>query len=230
MRCARVLVLLEAYVDDDLTPRRRQHVETHLQQCADCARQLQGARALQTSLRQLPPLQAPEALRQRLQAAGAAAPAAGAATSTAAAAAPPASRHWQDRLADMVSHTWDVLSGKHAGSAGWLRPAAVVAVLALIVLVWAQQRQPEQSAVVADATYSEEEVMQAHDQARWALAYLANITARAGDEAFIEVGDVMGQVIGEHVVGSVTDAVDRSLKPRSESKEPSTLEEEVQAP
>jgi hypothetical protein len=170
------------------------------------------------SLRQLPPLQAPEALRQRLRAAS---------------AAPAAKRHWQDRLADMVSHTWDVLSGKHAGRAGWLRPAAVVAVLALIVLVWAQQRQPEQSAVVANATgapYTEEELMQAHDQARWALAYLANITARAGDEAFIEVGDVMGQVIGEHVVGSVTDAVDRSLKPRSESKEPSTLEEEVQAP
>ena len=227
LSCARTLVLLDAYLDGDLIEARKQRVALHLSTCADCQAVLGSARRIQASLRDLPALQAPAAVGQRL---AAALPqqqdsAAEANASTPANAVAP---HWQDRLAEVVSRTWDAITGKNGGAAAWLRPAGAVAAIVLVIFVWAQQRPSVQQEDMAQV--SEQELLDASYQARWALAYLAHVTASAGDAAFIQVGNVMGEVIGEHVMGSVTSAVGRSMQPSSEKMDPGAAQEEVQAP
>jgi len=223
MSCARVLVLIEPYVDGELTQGRHARVAAHLETCVACTQALHAAQRVQQTLHALPMLQAPAEVRARLQAALPSAE-----PSVAAAAAAPPERHWQDVIAAGVSRLWDALLGRHEGATGWLRPVGALAVAVLLVVVWALQRPSQPTS--QEPVYSQQELLEAEYQARWALAYLARITAGAGDTAFLQIGDVMGTVIGTHVMGSVTDAVDRSLEPRSEPKEPSTLEEEVQSP
>lgn len=221
LSCARALVLLEPYLDGDLVEARTRRVEMHLQSCVDCRAALGSARQIQTTLRDLPALQAPAAVRQKL---------ADAMLQTESAASVPTSAapHWQDRLAEAVSRSWDAMTGKGGGSAAWLRPAAAVAALVLLVFVWVGQRQPTTEMDIAQ--FSKQELLDADYQARWALAYLAHITASAGDAAFIQVGDVIGGAIGEHALGSVTSAVDRSMQSSSDKKKPGEEEKEVQTP
>jgi anti-sigma factor RsiW len=226
LSCARTLVLLEPYLDGDLLEARRQRVETHLHDCVDCRAAVARSRQIQMTLRDLPALQAPTAVRQKLAIALPRAPR-GAMVKT---------PHWQDRLAAAVSRTWEAVTGQstaqgsdyRSGGASWLRPAAAAVVLVLLVVLWAQQRQP--ATPVDMAQVSEQELLDAQYQTRWALAYLARVTASAGDTAFIQVGNVMSNVIGEHVMGSVTNAVGRSMQPSPEPEQPGTVQEEVQAP
>jgi hypothetical protein len=216
MSCARVLVLIEPFLDGDLSDLRQESVQAHMQQCVDCSTACDAARAIQVSLRDMPALEFPAALHDQLL---------DQIARTTQGRAP----SWQQRLATAVARTWDFMMGKNAGASGWLRPVGGVAVIAIVFVLLAQQRQPEQTTTLVQG-YTEQELQEAGEQALWALAYLARVTARVGDTAFYRVGDVMGDVIGEHAIGSVTDAIGRSMEPDPVNGGPGKPEEEVQTP
>ena len=58
---------IEAYIDGELTPVERGHLEAHVATCAACAAELQDARSLVKSLRALPPITCPDTVSQALQ-------------------------------------------------------------------------------------------------------------------------------------------------------------------
>lgn len=67
--CARILLLLDVYLDDETTAETNVLVQQHVEQCETCARQLQAAHHLRVSVRDaLGHDRAPVSLRQHLHA------------------------------------------------------------------------------------------------------------------------------------------------------------------
>jgi len=215
MSCARVQVLVEPYLDGELSASHQQSVAVHLRHCVDCSAVCEAARAIQVSLRDMPEFEFPVALRDQL-------------LDRIARSTQVRAPAWQQRLAAAVARSWDFMTGRNAGANGWLRPAATLAVVTLVVYLWAQQRQPEQTTLAQGV--STQELQEAGEQARWALTYLARVTVMAGDTAFYRVGSVMGDAVGEHVFGSITHAVGRPMEKTPAAEMPGELEEEVQIP
>ncbi|HYV65236.1 MAG TPA: zf-HC2 domain-containing protein [Myxococcales bacterium] len=86
-------------------------------------------------------------------------------------------------------------------SLAWWRPvlaAASVAALALAIALLGRQPAP-----------GPQDLVRAEQEARWALALVAELTQRA---AMTSVGEVVGGVIGEQAIAPVTDAVQESLE------------------
>ena len=84
---------------------------------------------------------------------------------------------------------------------GWWRPvlaAASVAALALAITLLGRQPAP-----------GPQDLVRAEQEARWALALVAELTQRT---AMTSVGEVVGGVIGEQAIAPVTDAVQKSLE------------------
>ncbi len=184
LSCARAQVLLEAFLDSDLAPARQQRFLAHVEGCAACRTELEAARRVQEGLRALPRWSCPPSVAERVMAQVGAADASFRVP-------------WRERLA-----------GWRQGWQGLWRPVcagASVAVTALLIALLARQPPPPSPETVA--------LQKAEEEVRWALAYVAQVTARASDEALEStVGEVVGNVIGERVVAPVTNAVSRPLK------------------
>jgi anti-sigma factor RsiW len=192
IQCARAHVLLEPYLDGELSAMRLSQLESHLDACADCRVELESARSIQQGLRTLPHRSCPEDVIENVLA-----------------------RVESDSRRSVWSRTRDLLSASMASPTprAWWRPAvASAAVAVMIVVISLLARQPQYNG------YGAEELARAEREARWALLYVAQLTNRAGDAAMGSViGNVMGEVIGERVVRPVTDAV---TKPLGEEKRP----------
>lgn len=190
LSCARAQVLLEPFLDGDLSAARRSCVERHLAACAACRAELDAAETIRTELRALPRLSCPDVvadfvLRQ-------------------AEASRSRSRwsRWREALADVL------------GESVW-RPAAALAgagAVALTLFLLAQQPRVN--------GYTTQEVVRAEVEARYAFALVAQVTTRASDAALEHVvGDVLSDVMGSQVFMPITDAVQRPFsKPRQEKE------------
>lgn len=89
----------------------------------------------------------------------------------------------------------------------WRPSLAVVGVAATATIIALLARPPARPAGEAAA------VAQAEVEVRWALAYVAEVTRRASDDALdLTLGAVLGDVIGRQVVVPVTEAVGKSLE------------------
>ena len=89
----------------------------------------------------------------------------------------------------------------------WRPALAVVGVAATATVIALLARPPARPAGEAAA------VAQAEEEVRWALAYVAQVTRRASDDALdLTLGAVLGDVIGRQVVAPVTEAVGKSLE------------------
>ena len=183
LSCARAQVLLEAFLDGDLEPARQQRFLAHVEGCAACRTEWEAARRVQAGLRSLPRWSCPPAVAERVMAQ------VGADTAF--------RLPWRERLA-----------GWRQGWGGLWRPAFAgvgVAVTALLIALLAREPAPPSPEAVA--------LQQAEQEVRWALAYVAQVTARASDQALEStVGEIVGNVIGERVVAPVTNAVSRPLE------------------
>lgn len=60
LSCVRAHVLVEAYLDGDLTSGRLQRMQRHLASCGSCRDELAAARSIQEELRALPKLSCPD--------------------------------------------------------------------------------------------------------------------------------------------------------------------------
>ena len=151
--CVEAEGLLEAYVDEDLDGAERQRLEAHLDSCPGCREQWQLALHVKDALGALPQLDAPQAVIDRVLVE--------AATEQASGAGGEVKRPW-----------WELLRPSPA----WALVAAVL-LLALLLPLARGPKQPPTSAEV-DA----ETIERATDEARLALAYVAQASRRAGLE------------------------------------------------
>lgn len=65
--CEEVSDLFESFVDGELAGPEQEAVARHVRDCATCRRQVEGLRALQGTLREVPPYQAPPELGDRIK-------------------------------------------------------------------------------------------------------------------------------------------------------------------
>lgn len=216
--CARVLELLEAYVDQELPPPEAQALEAHVLGsggpggvgCWECQRRLRAARRLQRALRSLPTISCPEEVVERALAELRADPegvADEAREHGASARAVPelqlvrsgaTERHEETAGAASPDRgSADVSAKAHAVLWTWLGVAAAVLLSVAGALVfWSspsetgrvhrvdtlQTAQPlpsglQQQAIAQDL--SDEEVVEALEQARLALAVVASVSRRS---------------------------------------------------
>ncbi|HEU4798503.1 MAG TPA: zf-HC2 domain-containing protein, partial [bacterium] len=62
-----VTELLSAYIDDQVSPAERSHIETHLNQCAHCRGHLESLRGSVALVRGLDPVAAPEGFQETVR-------------------------------------------------------------------------------------------------------------------------------------------------------------------
>ena len=191
LSCSRARVLLDAYIDGDLSPVRTSSVENHLAGCSACRDEVQAAQRVRTALRQMPPREMPvrelparESTARGLFAGELPAPAAAA---PGPAAQPQASR----------SPVTALRQPGHRPQ--WWRPLAVAALLAGVVLgaVRVFDRPTETPVTTAD-------VARAELQVRWVMARLGEINRRTSAR-------VREDVIEKSVVGPSARAVETAF-------------------
>jgi anti-sigma factor RsiW len=159
LSCKRAAVLLEAYADGDLSPRRRVQLEAHLATCAACNQELEHARRVRDTLRDLPERLCDDALLEAVatQVRGESRSAAAGRGGVSLAA------RWRDWLA------------RHAVPA-WQPAVAVLAVLLVVAGVGRVFfRAPSEHPV------SPADVQRAELQVRWVMAHLGDISRRTGE-------------------------------------------------
>ena len=177
--CARAQALLEPHLDGELAPGRRTVLEAHLRRCAGCREELAAAQVLRSGLRALPKWRCPEVVLHNVLAQ------VGAEAGTAGLA----SRLASGILARVAAAVW--------------RPALAAASIAALALgIGILARTPRIGAPAEDLVRAERE-------ARWALAYVAELTGRSAMQSV--VGEVVAGVIGKQVIAPLTDAVQRPL-------------------
>jgi len=190
LSCARALVLIEPYVDDDLSTARRHSLEQHLGACAACRDELADARSIRAELQALPRLACPDQVTDFVLGRVATSSPRGAwARLRAAVAQASAGPAWRPALA-----------------------AAGVTVVALVITLLGQQ--PRQNG------YTPQDLARAEVEARWALALVAQVTTRASEAAVGYVfGGVVYDVMGDQVFVPITDAVQKPMFNPPEEKE-----------
>jgi len=189
LSCARAEVLLEAALDGELRREREEQLRAHLRACTACREVEAGVLQVQAGLRALPRWSCPPAVVQSvLDEVG----------------TDSGRRAGLRRRVAALAASW-------AGRAVWRPALAAASVLALALAIAVLARQPVHTGPAAG------DLVRAEQEARWALAYVAEVTQRA---AMASVGEVVEGVIGTQVIVPVTDAVQKPLvkdqKPREE--------------
>lgn len=173
--CSAVESRLEAYLDGELETEVRRHLDRHLAGCEACRRQLEVARSLQSELRALPQVSAPERVIEDVLAL--------ARTESARAAA---------RRPGMDVSWWNRA----------LRPASLLALAAslLVAAVMLQPRTreaevPASVATTVSPSVDAATIDRAGAEARLALAYVSTVTRRTG----LRIRD---EIVGRELIGS----------------------------
>lgn len=181
LTCARAQVLLEPHLDGELSPARREQFEAHLRSCAGCREELMAAQALRSGLRALPRWRCPEEVLHKVLA------------------------RVEAEAGRSAGLAGSVAAGFVArlGAAIWRPALAAASIAALALGIGILARAPRTGASAADLVRAERE-------ARWALAYVAELTGRTAMQDV--VGEVVAGVIGKQVIAPVTDAVQRPLQ------------------
>ncbi len=159
LSCRRAAVLLEAYADGELSPRRRVQLESHLATCSACSQELEHARRLRETLRELPERFCDDDLLVKV------------AARVRDESQPGARGDERTPFAVRVRH-W---IAEHAVPA-WQPAAAVLAVLLIVIGVGRVffRAPTEQKVTAAD-------VQRAELQVRWVMAHLGEINRRTGE-------------------------------------------------
>lgn len=190
LSCARAQVLLEPFLDGDLSVARRLRLERHLAACAACRVELEAAENIQSELRALPRFTCPDVVAEFVL--------------RQAEASRPRSvwSRWRESLADVV------------GASVWRPAAALAGVAAVVLTIVLLAQQPRLNG------YTPHELARAEVEARYAFAIVAQVTTRASDTALDHVvGGVVRDVMGSQVFMPITDAVQKPFsKPRQEKE------------
>ncbi len=155
MSCDEAQDLLEPWLDGDLPAGEAARVRAHLDRCAACAAELELAALIQTELRSLPQHDCPPEVLQRVLDTG---------------------RGGRGEIVPFRPSTEGAAQGRKAPRRSF-RIVLAAAMLAAIVggsVFFIQQREPAAGSPSAD------EVAQATEEARFALAYVGKVTRRAG--------------------------------------------------
>ena len=177
--CETAVEVLEAYLDGDLAAPRAAAVEAHLEACDRCAAELELAAEVRSGLRALPELDAPEAVVNRVL------------------------RQTVLRETD-GSHPF----GHRRRRRPWGRPAwAALAAAAFAAVVVGLGFWPAPSPPPEDAAADAAEVARATEEARYALAYVAQVSRRTGLK-------LRQDLLPEHLVDPSARSLTRILAPR----------------
>lgn len=190
--CDRIVELLEAFVDGELTAAENALVEGHCRFCRSCSKELIRAQRLAQELRSLPGYECPPRLAQSVMRQAAAE------ASRAGRQRPSLGR----RLADRLSAAWQPA----------LRPALAGGLLAAMVAVGALLAPPARLAQ-PEASPSAAELARAEAEIKLAFAYLGKV----GEHAGLTVRDeVIGHMVAptRRVLGAGGSAADRRSQPR----------------
>lgn len=173
--CAGCEPLLETYLDDALAAAERAACETHLAQCAACAEELALAGRIRTELHELPQMSCPPAIVHAALDHAAAHPKLG------------------QRLAAWLF-----------GEVRVWRPALALLAVAALGAGYLRLAVPESPAVApGPGGYSEAEIARAEAELKLAIAYLGEISQRAGDSFGTEVGTRMVKPFSLSLTGAL---------------------------
>jgi len=183
LSCRRAAVLLEAYADGDLSPRRRGQLEAHLATCSACSQELEHARRVRDTLRELPEQICDHSVLEEVAARVQRESTPGARTA--------GGRSLVGRLRDWLAQR---------AVPAWQPAVAVLAVLVVVLGVGRVVfRAPtEQKITTAD-------VQRAELQVRWVMAHLGDISRRTGQS-------VQKDVLSDGVAAPTARAVEEVLQ------------------
>ena len=182
LSCRRASVLLDAYADGELSPRRRTQLESHLATCAMCCQELEQARRVRETLRALPEQSCSDRLLDQV-----------------------AARVRRESQPAAVAGGVALLGRLR----GWLAQRAVpvwqpaVAVLAVLVLVVGVGRLVFREPTEKKITTAD--VERAELQVRWVMAHLGDIGRRTGQS-------VQKDVLTDGVAAPTAHAVEEVLQ------------------
>lgn len=141
--------LIEAYVDDEVSPSERGQLEAFVASDPDARDELQLARTLKRRLGALPQPQCPPDVTRAVLSA----------------ARSDVRRTFVERLRAAMAASWTTV----------VRPSLAVGVLVAVVVGGALITMPADDPAPTEAVASTEEVDRALDEAKWALAYISNL-------------------------------------------------------
>ncbi|HVT61173.1 MAG TPA: zf-HC2 domain-containing protein [Thermoanaerobaculia bacterium] len=198
--CAGALALLEPHLDGELSPAEQARLATHLGSCPACAEELRLAGDVRHGLRALPELDCPPEVLARAFAA--------AVRESAMPGAPPAARQaegrqrfrrlgrrWRSRLEGLSRHlpSWRL---PHLTPAARIAAVCAALLVAILIVRWPHREPPAPSP---------EEMARATREARFALAYVDQVSRRAA----LRLRD---QVLERHLVLPAARDLSRSLQ------------------
>ncbi len=176
--CATVIEALEAHLDGDLEGAQRAAIEAHLERCPGCAAEHQLAAEVRSGLRALPELDAPRAVVERVF------------KETVRRQTDGSRRPWRRRRRPVVRPAWAALA------------AAALAAVVVGSGLWLTSTPSEN-----DATADAAAVARATEEARYALAYVAQVSRRTGLK-------LRQDLLPEHLVDPSARSLNRALAGR----------------
>jgi anti-sigma factor RsiW len=183
-------VLVEPYLDGELSGLRLQRMQRHLASCGSCRDELAAARSIQEELHALPKLSCPDVVVETVL---------------------------RQVAASQPESAWSRLRSELLQALGgslWRPAAAAAGVAAVALLIALLGHQPRHNG------YTPQELARAEVEARYAFAIVAQVTTRASDMALARVlGDVVRDVMGNQVIVPITDAVQKPFSKPPEEKE-----------
>ena len=189
--CARVQVLIEPYLDGDLTAARAARFESHLSACSGCHDELAAARTIRDALRALPHYACPETVTARVLQSAASQP-----------------RGAWSRLRE----AWREVMG---GSV-WRPAMAATGVAAVLLLVTLLSQQPRHNGYTAEELARAE--LEARWALAMVAQVTSRASGVAVGTVF---GGVVRDVMGDQIFVPINDAVQKPLfNPPDEKESP----------
>lgn len=173
--CLEIRSLFDQFLDGDLRKKERSRVKKHLKECPACRSELAKEREVGELFTALPEIRCPERVTRRIEEAT-------------------LGRKTKDSLFRRIKVV--------GGSYHWRTVSVGVAVVALVFLFVVHpyiNREPP-----VQGPYSQEEVLEARNQAKWSLAYLAKTMNRTEKEV---IENVLLKDIPQTVRKSIKNAV-----------------------